>query len=198
MWSTIFSIRRVAGRGRASSAFCVSCFDNASKNVLGIVDAIYFLSLRRTDFEVVMAGNGSDWAKCVDKADGLGLIERGLVSFPGLRTPREVKGDMDAADCFVLFSNYETAGVVLSEAAACGLPIISTKVGIAEKIVYRYGGLLVNAGDTDSLADAMRSMIDNAVTYDPNYIRSNSRKYSFDAVGRQFVEVYKQAIHKEL
>ena len=48
---------------------------------------------------------------------------RGFIQFTGEQTPEQVKEWMDASDCFVLFSNYETAAVVLEEAAACGLPI---------------------------------------------------------------------------
>jgi glycosyltransferase involved in cell wall biosynthesis len=181
----------------------VSCFDNRAKNTLAIVEAVEKLSKQRNDFEMIMVGTGQDifFTRCL--ADNYKLESRGFIQFTGEQTPQQVKEWMDASDCFVLFSNYETAAVVLEEAAACGLPIISTPVGIAEELQitdYRLqitegdSGLLVPIGEVNSLTKAMSAMIDNANKFDKEKIKERAAKYSFDRVGHQLIEIYKRAI----
>ncbi len=172
----------------------VSCFDNRAKNTLAIVEAVEQLSKRRNDFEMVMVGMGQDIFFTRSLVDNYKLASRGFMRFTGEQTPQEVKAWMDASDCFVLFSNYETAAVVLEEAAACGMPIISTPVGIAEELIDKTTGIIVPIKDVNSLVEAMSAMIDNAKKYDSIKIKERAAKYSFDRVGHQLIEIYKRAI----
>ena len=184
----------------------VSCFDNRAKNTLAIVEAVEQLSKQRNDFEMIMVGTGQDifFTRCL--ADNYKLEGRGVIKFTGEQTPLQVKEWMDKSDCFVLFSNYETAAVVLEEAAACGLPIISTPVGIAEEIINGQQstvngqqstescGMLVPVGDVTALMSAMSAMIDKAGKYDKDKMRTQAQKYSFDRVGCTLVEIYNMII----
>lgn len=172
----------------------VSCFDNRAKNTLAIMEAVEKLSKQRLDFEMIMVGTGQDifFTRCL--ADNYKLESRGLVKFVGEQRPIQVKEWMDASDCFVLFSNYETAAVVLEEAAACGLPMISTPVGIAEEVIDGDGGIIVPIGEVERLVEAMSKMIDNEGKYDSNKIKEKAGKYSFGRVGNQLVEIYRSQL----
>ena len=74
---------------------------------------------------------------------------------------------MQAADAFVLSSAYETFGVVLIEALACGKPVVSTACGGPDYIVTEENGLLVPVGDTQALGAALEQMIRTIDRYDP-------------------------------
>ena len=180
----------------------VSCFDNRAKNTLGIVEAVERLSRQRNDFEMIMVGTGQDifFTRCL--ADNYKLESRGFIKFVGEQTPQQVKEWMDVSDCFVLFSNYETAAVVLEEAVACGLPIISTPVGIAEELQIADCGLQITdencgfcvpIGDVDKFVEAMSAMIDNRDKYDSNKIKEKAEIYSFDKVGQLLVDIYRSS-----
>lgn len=172
----------------------VSCFDNKAKNTLAIVEAVERLSKQRNDFEMIMVGTGQDIFFTRSLADNYKLASRGFMRFTGEQTPQEVKAWMSASDCFVLFSNYETAAVVLEEAAACRLPIISTPVGVAEELIDETTGIIVPVKDVNSLVEAMSAMIDNAKKYDSIKIKERAAKYSFDRVGHQLVEIYRSQL----
>jgi glycosyltransferase involved in cell wall biosynthesis len=172
----------------------VSCFDNKAKNTLAIVEAVERLSKQRNDFEMVMVGTGQDIFFTRSLADNYKLGSRGFIQFTGEQTPEQVKEWMDVSDCFVLFSNYETAAVVLEEAAACGMPIISTPVGVAEELIDETTGIIVPVKDVNSLVEAMSAMIDNAKKYDSIKIKERAAKYSFDRVGHQLIEIYRSQL----
>ena len=69
-----------------------------------------------------------------------------------------------ASDVFALLSERETWGVVVNEAAACGLPLVlSDRVGAAHDLL-RDGenGALVRAGDVKAVAEAFRELAADA------------------------------------
>ncbi len=63
------------------------------------------------------------------------------------------------ASAFVLSSWHEAQGVVLAEAAAAGLPIAATQVGMAPDLPAD-GIHLANVGDAEGLAAAMLAALD--------------------------------------
>ena len=69
----------------------------------------------------------------------------------------------EEADAFLLTSDSEGWGLVALEAAAYGLPIIMTDVGLAGEFI-RDGenGLVIPVGDEDALVVAMKRLIEDA------------------------------------
>ncbi len=68
------------------------------------------------------------------------------------------------ADLFVLPSFHEGFGMVLTEAIAHGLPIISTTAGAIPDTVPDGTGVLVPPDDTAALADALEHVLTDATT----------------------------------
>ena len=67
------------------------------------------------------------------------------------------------ADIFVLPSRGECLAVVLMEATAAGLPVVTTDVGaLGEAVRPGETGLVVPAGDGRALAGALTALVDDA------------------------------------
>jgi glycosyltransferase involved in cell wall biosynthesis len=63
---------------------------------------------------------------------------------------------------FVLPTYAECLAVVLMEATAAGLPIVTTDVGaLSEALVPGQSGMLVPAGDAGALAAALERLVDD-------------------------------------
>lgn len=100
-------------------------------------------------------------------------IEKQVI-FLGRINQENVRNEMMKSNCFILSSNVETFGVVLIEALACGLPLISTKCGGPEDIVNDGNGILIDVGSQLQLENAMLCMYKNAKNYDKETLISEA------------------------
>ncbi len=97
-------------------------------------------------------------------------------------------------DIFVLASRDETFGVVLTEAMACGIPVIATRCGGPEEIVTPECGLLVAREDPQDLAGAIDTMILSIDSWNRSAISS----YAASRYGRKAFTERMSLIYLEL
>jgi glycosyltransferase involved in cell wall biosynthesis len=117
-----------------------------------------------------------------------------MLTFTGEQTPHEVAQWMQESDCFLFFSRYENAPVVLSECLACGLPIISSHAGGIPEMVDDTCGILVPTEDENALAKAMKDMMSNHNNYSTEQIRKHGKQYTYHVVGSKLSEIYKSIV----
>ena len=67
----------------------------------------------------------------------------------------------DAADVFVLPTLYEGYGMVVAEALACGLPVVSTATGAIAELVGDEAGIVLPPGDVNALSLALTQLVDD-------------------------------------
>ncbi|PUE67491.1 glycosyltransferase [Arcobacter lacus] len=120
------------------------------------------------------------------------------VNFLGRISQEKVRDEMMKSNCFVLSSNFETFGVVLIEALACGLPLIATKCGGPEDIVNKQNGILINVENQLQLEDAMMTMYKNASKYDKEKLRGDvEEKFGKNAFIKNAMKYYEVGINNE-
>lgn len=100
-----------------------------------------------------IGGGNRGWEELKELATGLGISDR--VTFLGRLSRHEVREALWRADALVVSSYVETFGVVLAEALATGLPVITTRCGGPEDIVSDDLGQLVPVGDEVALTEAL-------------------------------------------
>ncbi|VBB43433.1 Glycosyl transferase group 1 [uncultured Paludibacter sp.] len=172
----------------------ISCFDEAAKNVNGMLCSIKNLSTLRNDFELVIIGTGKDYVQTRSYCETL-KIPKDTVLFLGEKTPKEVAEWFRKSDVFVLFSNYETAGVVIAESLVSGVPVISTKVGIAPEVINEINGKLIEIGDEKALTQTLNKVLNNLPNYNNKEIQNNSKDlFSYKNVGKKIVKVYENCL----
>jgi glycosyltransferase involved in cell wall biosynthesis len=174
----------------------VSCFDEQAKNVKEIIRTTYELSKIRQDFELILIGIGKDFKYIKNYADTLNF-PKGIIHFLGERTSEEVANWMQNSDFFVLFSNFETAGVVISESLACGKPVLSTQVGAAPEYINENNGILISVKNKEKLLEKMNYLLDHFQDYDSEAIKKDAKnKFSYSHIGAQLTNIYTNSISK--
>ena len=169
----------------------VSCFDERAKNVKGLLRAAKMLSEMRQDWRLVLVGTGVDFADVRAYADSMEIPE-GLLRWTGELTPREVADEMRQADAFVLSSRYETYGVVLAEAAAAGLPILSTPVGIAEETADLIVPQEIAQHKPGRFAEFIETILWNSPQKSAG--KDFGNRFLKETIGLRLKEIYEQAL----
>ena len=148
----------------------ISCFEERSKNLSGIVRAIKKLSTQRTDFVLEMVGDGIDKPATEQLAEQLGIKNR-FVFFPGLQEGEALAKRLRESQFLLIFSHYENMPVVMNEAFMSGVPVLSSDVGGIREMLTEDKGILVPVGDEEMLLQAMNRMLDHADAYNGTAIR---------------------------
>ncbi len=180
----------------------VSCFDERAKNVKGLLRAAKMLSEKRQDWKLVLVGTGVDYTDVRAFADTLDIPE-GLLEWTGELTPSEVAERMHEADALVLSSRYETYGVVLAEAAAAGLPILSTPVGIAENVANLIVPQEIAQNKPGRMAEFMETILwGQEVRVKSQKLKVESKKseerFSADFIGKKLKKSYDSCLHRDI
>ena len=126
----------------------------SAKGVLDLLDA--FTELHQSDpaAQLIMCGTGPEQPRLMAEATRRGI--RDSVVFAGWTGPVEKKRWLARARVLALASHSEGQPMVLLEAMASGLPVVSTEVGgVGDLIENGVNGLLVPAHDPKALARAL-------------------------------------------
>ncbi|MET0558984.1 MAG: glycosyltransferase family 4 protein [Solirubrobacterales bacterium] len=122
-----------------------------------LLEAVAELARRGTDVELALAGEGRLRVELEAEAGRLGIAER--VCFLGAVGQEELHRLYEDAAIFCLPSFAEGVPVVLMEAMAMGLPVVTTRIaGIPELIDDGSSGVLVAPGRPDQLADSLAEL----------------------------------------
>jgi glycosyltransferase involved in cell wall biosynthesis len=125
-----------------------------------LFESLRILLARGYDFQLTLAGDGDDRKRLEELARRLGIYER--VAFAGYLGQERVREYLRQSDIFILPSFAEGVPVCLMEAMACGVPVLSTYVGgVAELVETGQTGLLVPAGDSSALSEAIVRYFDD-------------------------------------
>jgi glycosyltransferase involved in cell wall biosynthesis len=152
------------------------------------------------DLRLVVVGDGPQRDALTRLAEQLGITAR--VEFTGPITSDELRTRYTRCDAFVLPAvrdskgDVEGLGVVLIEALLQGKPVIaSASGGIVDIVRHGETGLLVPAGDSAALAEALSTYLEN-----PELARRLAsdgrvhvlREFSWSTITDRLVEVYEE------
>ncbi len=168
----------------------VSTFEDRSKNISGLLRSLNELSKQVNEFEFWLVGEGMDFNKLKSYAENLKLNKE-QIQFLGLKEGQDLVDLYQQADCLVLFSNFENIPVVISEAQACGLPIIASKVGGIPEVINQSNGYLIEAGDEEALTSKLLNFIKERPIFSAQAIQEKARqRSSYQSVGNRLNKIY--------
>ncbi len=148
-------------RSDSKKILCVGNYVSR-KGIIYLIEA--FSQIERQNFTLHLVGNrknnSSYYNKLNNAVEKLKLTE--CVVFHDGSDQENIKQLYASADIFVLPSFKETFGIVFLEAMHYGLPIITTNVSAMPELIEEgKNGFLVPPGDSQALAEAISTLIEN-------------------------------------
>jgi glycosyltransferase involved in cell wall biosynthesis len=155
--------------------------------------------LKRNDVIFVIGGGGSLRAYHEQLAVDLGIREKTI--FVGKISQKEVPYYYAMSDIVVIPSLQEAFGLVVSEALACGKPVIGTKVGgIPDQIIDGYNGFLVKPKDPKEIAEKILWLLEHpeeAKQMGVNGRKTVEEKFNLEKRIDRLIEVYEKVISQK-
>lgn len=144
----------------------------------------------------LLVGDGPLLNDLKGQAAALGVADK--VIFPGFR--RDIPDILNALDIFIISSHHEGIPMIVLEAMALNLAIVSTAVGgIKEIIEPDISGILTKAGEPRALADGCEKLIDDPSLRRQIQVAAGKRietEYSADIQKQRLIELYFQLMTK--
>lgn len=188
-----FKINSVKREGKFT--FLVVCYLNKNKGVDILIKAFTKAFKNNPKYKLVIGGDGNEKNNLIELVSSLEINNQ--VDFLGPLSREKVEIEMNKANCFVLPSRYETFGVVLIEALACGLPLISTKTCGPMDIVNDSNGILVGIDNIQELSEAMIYMSKNYNIFNKQMLRNDCiNKYSEENIINKIIFEYNKILQK--
>lgn len=171
-------------------------FDDNSKNWKDVISTIALLSKKRKDFRLDIIGDGKEKPLAIQLVEKLQISN--FVCFHST-IPNENIPEYFHKCCFsLLFSNFETQGLVLIESLACGKPIVASRLPAIEQSIGTENGILVEPQNKQELLFALDSMLDKYKDYSPENLRQYAiNRYSTSIIAQQFIDLYSKVLNNK-
>lgn len=159
-----------------------------------LLHAWKLIEQQHPDWELAIYGMGErmPYEQLIDKLK----IDRNRCHLNG-STP-DIKAEYLNSSLFVFSSRFEGFGMVLIEAMACGLPVVSFDCPCGPKDIVRHkeDGLLVPSGRPDLLAEALHQVMGN------DFIRqkmateaiNNAKRFQLDGIAMRWKQLFEDVL----
>lgn len=157
---------------------------------------------QRADVQVLIVGGGVDSGDPHERQERerlhaltqeLGLAEH--VRFIDAQPQEKLAAYYAAAHVLVMPSHYESFGMVVLEAMACGTPVVASNVGgLASTVLPGQTGFLAPVGDVRAFAQCVEQLIDDPELWqsmsEAAYLRSQA--YTWPRIMKRTLQLYRR------
>jgi len=181
------------GKSRSGILFIGSWIPR--KGILDLAPAVSQVMQCHPSLKFTIAGCGFD-ADIVLKEFSEDIRSR-IQVIPKVSSNDELMGIYRQHSIFVLPSYFEGQSLVMLEAAAMGLAIVTTNIcGMADFIENGVNGLTVPVGNVESLAQSLNRLVENETLVRSlgEAARQKVQAYTWERAAEKIAKVYQQAI----
>ena len=156
------------------------------------------LSLVKKDYTLTIVGDGEEKSRLVDYVEQNGMKE--LVEFVPFKQKEELREIYNTHDIFILPTREDCFGLVISEAMAASMPVISSCYadGTYDLVIDGENGYIVNPYDSVKFANTIEKLIANDELVEKMGKASFEiiNRFSFDKTSEAIGEAINRALDK--
>lgn len=163
------------------------------KGVKYLIQAMRFINEKSPNTNLIIIGDGPDRNELEALVHEFNL--EACTHFIGKVSNQEIPEYMAQADVFALPSLSEGFPLVIAEAMASGLPIVTTNVGgLPELIKNGENGFVVDSRSPRALAEKILLLLDDINLYKKisNTNKENAKNYSWDGIVKKLENIYRK------
>jgi glycosyltransferase involved in cell wall biosynthesis len=191
----VAGLRAALGLRDAPLVVYAGTLSQTSHNVGLLLDAFALLARHMPSARLLLVGAGADRVVLQNQARSLGLGERAI--FAGYVSPAAVPAYLALADCSVdpVADNAVAAArspLKIVESMACGVPVVTGAVGDRREMLGHDGGVLVQPGDAQALADGLAALLESngQRARRAELTRQQAATYRWDRLATEWMQVY--------
>jgi sugar transferase (PEP-CTERM/EpsH1 system associated) len=147
---------------------------------------------------MLIVGDGPERERIERLVSELGIGERVLM--PGFS--HDVPSMLACMDMYLQPSTEEGLSLTILEAAAAGLPVVSTKVGGTPEIITDgESGVLIDPGDVEALAATMERFFNDRDPFDEMAARGRKRiesLFSLEGMTARYEDIYRDVLRERV
>jgi glycosyltransferase involved in cell wall biosynthesis len=154
--------------------------------------AVALVKQQRQPFLLEVVGEGTELSALLKLSESFGISEQ--VHFRGPVPHHQLPTIYQQGSAFVLSSRHEPQCMAALEAAACGLPVVGTAVGVIPELAPE-AAIAVPVGDEQRLAQAIIHLLgdpDTRIHMGRAAARFVQKEFSLRQCAQQFVKLYTQ------
>jgi len=165
------------------------------KNVDLLIRSFKYVKEKINDIKLIIIGTGADF----DKLKNMSAGDNDII-MTGFIPDDNLIDYLRAADIVVFPSRGENASLTIMEAMACELPVVSSDVGNAKKILGDGRGILLEKYTEEEIADICVNVLNDEKKAEK--IGKDARKYveknhSWDIISKKTQDLYKAVIEEK-
>ena len=160
------------------------------KGLHTLIEAVASLRRKRSNFLLVLVGDGPLLSQLESDVKGSGLVEH--VRFAGRQHHHAVANWLGACDVFCLPSLREGCPNVVIEALSSGRPVVASRVGGIPAMVRESTGILVEPQDVQGFSDALEMALSRS--WNEAHIAASMKGNSWRATAEQYLTAYRNAV----
>ena len=151
----------------------------------GYYDIFKLRKMLPEEYEITMVGL---------KKEQLNELPIGIRGIPRTQNVQQLVGLYNEADVFINPTYADTFPTVNLEALACGTPVITYRTGGSPEAVDEKTGVVVEQGDVNALANAIKGM--KAIPLSSEDCRKRAEeRFDKDKCFEEYVELYEHLLH---
>lgn len=154
------------------------------KNLALLLEAFRQIKAKLKNAKLVFVGRGREEKPLILKVKELNLDD---VIFVGEIQNDKIPEWLSVANVFAFCSLFEGSPIVIKEALACNLPVVSVDVGDVKEVIRDIEGCYIAKRNPDDLAKKIMMALTEARKINS---REKMIQYSYDNIGKKTMELY--------